>query len=231
METTSSETSGRPSGGSSGRAAAAWAAIGLVLVALGFASASAGDTDENVLYEYSFAIGSLIIYGILVALTFAVGTWLGRPLPALGLQRFAWKWVWIAVALILLVLVLGQALEPVLHAGEEQGFAPEEWQPDRAGAFALNATVAATVVPFAEELFFRGLGIRALLPFGALAAVTITSLAFGLGHGLLVALPVLVPFALALGWVRLRSDSMWPGTIAHGFYNGAALLYLYFDLT
>jgi len=56
-------------------------------------------------------------------------------------------------------------------------------------------------------------------------------MAFGLAHGILVALPVLVPFALALGWVRWRSDSVWPGVIAHGFYNGSALLVLYFTLT
>ena len=96
---------------------------------------------------------------------------------------------------------------------------------------ASDGSVAATLVPFAEELFFRGLGVRALLPLGSAAALAVTALAFGLGHGLFSALPVLVPFALALGWVRLRSDSVWPGVLAHGFYNGAALLYLYFDLT
>jgi membrane protease YdiL (CAAX protease family) len=231
MPTTSSEISARPSTGSSRSAAAAWGAVALGLIVLGFAGTSAGETDQEVLYEYGFAIGSAAIYGILVGITFGIALWLGRPLPALGLKSFAWRWVWIAIGLILLVLALAQALEPVLHAGEKQGFAPEEWRPDRAGAFALNACVAATLVPFTEELFFRGLGVRALLPFGTITALVVTSFAFGMGHGLFSALPVLVPFALALGWVRLRSDSVWPGIIAHGFYNGAALLYLYFDLT
>jgi membrane protease YdiL (CAAX protease family) len=231
MQTTSSATSTKPSTASSRTAAAAWAAVALVFVVLGFAGTSAGQTDEEVLYEYSFAIGSLVIYGFLIGISFAIALWLGRPAPALGLKRFAWRWVWIALGLILLVLLLGQFLEPVLHAGEKQGFAPDEWRPDRAVPFALNAAVAATLVPFTEELFFRGLGVRALLPFGSVFALVVTSLAFGLGHGLFSALPILVPFALALAWVRLRSDSVWPGTIAHGFYNGAALLYLYFDLT
>jgi membrane protease YdiL (CAAX protease family) len=231
MPTTSSPTSARPSIGSSRSAAAAWSGVAIVLIALGFAGTSAGGTDEDILYEYGFAIGSVLVYGILVAVTFGIASLLGRPLPALGLKVFAWRWLWIAVGLIFLVLVLGQLLEPLLHAGEKQGFAPEDWRPDRADAFALNAGVAATVVPFAEELFFRGLGVRALLPFGGVAAVVISAFAFGLGHGLLSALPVLVPFALALGWVRLHSDSVWPGVLAHGFYNGAALLYLYFELT
>jgi membrane protease YdiL (CAAX protease family) len=221
----------RPSTGSSQAALAAWAALATLLIALGFVGASSGQTDRDVLYEYSFAVGSIVIYTILVGATLAIARWFGRPLSGLGLKRFKWKWVWTALGLILLTLFLAQALEPVLHAGEEQGFEPEDWRPDRAGAFALNASVAATVVPFAEELFFRGLGVRVLLPFGGLMAVVVTALAFGLGHGLLVALPVLVPFGLALGWVRWRADSVWPGVLAHGFYNGAALLYLYFHLT
>jgi membrane protease YdiL (CAAX protease family) len=40
-----------------------------------------------------------------------------------------------------------------------------------------------------------------------------------------------VPFGIVLGWVRRRSDSVWPGVIAHGSYNGAALLVLYISLT
>jgi sodium transport system permease protein len=231
MQTTSSVTSAKPSTGSSRMAAAAWGVVAFLFVALGFAGTSAGRTDEEILYEYGFAISSVVVYGILIGITFAIALWLGRPTPALGLKRFALRWIWIAIGLILLVLVLAVALEPLLHAGEKQGFAPDEWRPDRAVPFALNIAIAATLVPFTEELFFRGLGVRALLPFGAFFALVVTSLAFGLGHGLVSALPILVPFALALAWVRLRSDSVWPGTIAHGFYNGAALLYLYFDLT
>jgi membrane protease YdiL (CAAX protease family) len=62
-------------------------------------------------------------------------------------------------------------------------------------------------------------------------AIGVTGLVFGLGHGLLVALPILVPFGLVLGWVRWRADSVWPGMLAHGFYNGSALLYLFFHLS
>jgi membrane protease YdiL (CAAX protease family) len=40
-----------------------------------------------------------------------------------------------------------------------------------------------------------------------------------------------VPFGLALGWVRLRADSVWPGMLAHGFYNGSALLVVYVQLS
>jgi membrane protease YdiL (CAAX protease family) len=230
MSATSSETSARLSNGSNRNALIAWLAIVALLVALGFVGTSTGQTDPDVLYDYSFAGGSAVIYAILVAVTLAIAHSYGDAVGALGLQSTSWWWIWRAVGLIVLVLVLGAVLEPFLHASEKQGFAPDAWRPDRAGAFAINSVIASTVVPFAEELFFRGLGVRVLLPFGGVAAVGVTALAFGLGHGLLVALPVLVPFGLALAWVRWRSDSIWPGVVAHGSYNGIALLVLYLTL-
>jgi membrane protease YdiL (CAAX protease family) len=231
MQTTSSETSPRLSTGSGRNALVAWFCVAAAFVALGFVATVSSQTDPNILYKYSFAAGSAVTYGIFVAITLLIARWLQEPLAAVGLTAFSWRWVWIAVGLIVLVLIFGAAVEPILHAGEKQGLEPNAWDPTRAGAFAVNALVAATFVPFAEELFFRGLGVRVLVPFGGAAAVGITALAFGLGHGILVALPVLVPFGLALGWVRLRSESVWPGMLAHGLYNGSALLYVYFHLT
>jgi membrane protease YdiL (CAAX protease family) len=231
MEAISSRTSEAPSRTPSKKTLGIWTGIALVLIVLGFAGTSSGGAEPNILYDYSFGIGSIVIYAILIAITLALASGLGNPIDAAGIKRFAWRWVGIAIGLIILVLVIGQVLEPVLHAGEEQGLEPTEWRPDRAGAFVLNGIVVSTVVPFAEELFFRGVGVPAWLPFGSLTAIVVTALAFGLGHGIVAALPVLVPFGLAQAWVRWRSDSVWPGAIAHGFYNGTALVVVYLTLT
>ena len=231
MPTTSLETSARPSTGSSQNALVAWTCVVAVFVGLNFAARASSQTDRNVLYEYTTAGSALVSFVILVGLTLLIALWLRRPFADIGLTRFSGRWLAAAVGVIVLVVILGAALEPVLHAGEKQGFEPTMWKPDRADAFVLNAAFAATLVPFAEELFFRGLGVRILFPFGGLGAVGVTALAFGLGHGILVALPVLVVFGVGLAWVRLRSGSVWPGVLAHGIYNGGILLYLYFDLT
>ena len=171
MPTTSSQISDRLSTAPSRGAIAAWLAIAALLVALGFVGTSTGEANPDILYDYAFAGGSVVIYGILVGVALVIASRLGPPLEAAGLKRFKWRWVGIAVGLILLVLILAQALEPLLHAGDKQGLEPSEWRPDRATAFALNALVASTVVPFAEELFFRGVGVRAFLPFGGVSAI------------------------------------------------------------
>jgi membrane protease YdiL (CAAX protease family) len=231
MQTTSSPTSSRRSSGLSRTGLTAWLTLATILIVLGFVGQAAGETNSDVFYDYGLALSSLVIYGILVGLTVWAGTAYGNPFEALGLTVFSIKWTAIAVGLIFLVLGLSFLLEPLLHAGEEQGYAPDVWRPDRARAFFVNGVVAATIVPFAEELFFRGLGVRALAFLGSMVAIVGTALAFGLGHGLLVALPILVSFGAALAWVRLRSDSVWPGVVAHGLFNALALVAVYADLT
>ena len=40
------------------------------------------------------------------------------------------------------------------------------------------------------------------------------------------ALIVLVPFGIALAWLRDRTNSVYPGMLVHGLFNGAALAYI-----
>jgi membrane protease YdiL (CAAX protease family) len=230
MQTTSSPTSSRRSREVSRNGLIAWLTLATILVVLGFVGQASGESDPDLFYKYGLAVSSIVIYGILVALTMWAATAYGHPLDALGLRSFPLKWMGIAVGLIFLVFALAIPLERILHAGEEQGYAPDVWRPERATAYFVNGVVAATVVPFAEELFFRGLGVRALAFLGGTAAIVATAVAFALGHGLLVALPIFVAFGAALGWVRLRSDSVWPGIVAHGLFNALALVAVYADL-
>jgi membrane protease YdiL (CAAX protease family) len=214
-------------------ALAGWLAIAGLQAALNFAARAGDETssDDGAFYSWGFAANALVFYGILVALCLWLATGFGDRRDALGFRGFEWRWLGAAAVVVFGSVVLGIVLDPILDATDEQGFAPEEWDPDRAIVFAVNGAVAATIVPFAEELFFRGVGVRALGAFwGASAAVLGTAVAFGLAHGILVALPVLVPFALGLGYVRLRARSIWPCVIAHAAYNAVGVLVIYASL-
>jgi membrane protease YdiL (CAAX protease family) len=100
---------------------------------------------------------------------------------------------------------------------------PDRWEPDRAAAFAANCVVVVVVAPIVEELLFRGLGYSLLAPLGEGLAVVLVGLAFGLAHGLVEALPLLVAFGSALAYMRQRTDSVVPGMLVHGLFNGIAL--------
>jgi membrane protease YdiL (CAAX protease family) len=228
MEPTSVETSPEPSPWSrSTGALAAWLALSgfLILIAFGVQLADEGaGGSSDALFEYSFAAGSVVIYSVIAALTWLIARAFGEPRRALGLRRFPLRWLWIALGVTVLSVIVSALLEPILHAGEEQGLAPERWQEDKALAFVLNAGVVVLVVPFVEELFFRGLGVRVLGFLGKWVAIVATALVFALAHGILVGIPALGIFALALAWVRWESESVWPGFIAHAAYNLVGIL-------
>jgi membrane protease YdiL (CAAX protease family) len=227
MSTTSSETSSRPSSEHrSLPALAIWLTLAAVFIAGAFYGQSQGNGAEDVLYEPEFAVVGVVSYAILVGLAVAVALFFDRPRQALGFRSFELRWLWWALGVVVATIVVSLVLEPFLHAGEEQGLAPAEWEPEHAEAFAANVGVAVLVGPFAEELFFRGLGIRVLGFLGGTTAIVGTAVVFGLVHGLVVALPALVFFGLGLGWVRLRSGSIWPSVLAHSAYNGLGVVIL-----
>ncbi len=87
-----------------------------------------------------------------------------------------------------------------------------------------------TLVPLVEETLFRGVLLSALRQRCSRGvAVTTTSAAFALAHlGSFdyqwYALPALGLFALALAELRIRSQSIWPGVVAHACNNMVALI-------
>jgi len=213
-------------------ALALWLGIAALQIAVSFAVGGSGsDRDGEPFYDYSLAAGSLILYGILVALTFWIASLFPNRLAALGLRRFPARTLWLVVGVVIASVAVSALLEPLLHAGREQGLEPEQWRSDRVAPFVVNAVVVATIVPFTEELFYRGLGVRVLRFLGPVVAVVGTAVIFSLAHGILVAVPALGFFALLLGWLRVRTDSVWPCVIAHGLYNGIGVIAFYVSST
>jgi membrane protease YdiL (CAAX protease family) len=227
MPTTSSPTSSRRSRTHNGKAAAIWLGVCGFLIASAFYLASLETEDDSeALYDGGLAVAGVIQYAIIVLIAVGIARLFPNPMNALGLRRFRARWVWISFVVVLVTLAVGIALEPVLHGGEEQGLAPDEWQPEHATAFVVNSAMIVLVAPFVEELFFRGIGVRALTVFGTVAAIVLSGIVFGAVHGVLGALPPLALFGIGLAWIRVRSGSIWPGFIAHAAYNGIGVAFL-----
>ena len=79
-------------------------------------------------------------------------------------------------------------------------------------------------MPFVEELTYRGLGYSLLERFGRGWAILAVGILFGLAHGLVLTLPVIVAFGCALAWVRAETDSVFPGWSLHALFNAVALV-------
>ncbi len=87
---------------------------------------------------------------------------------------------------------------------------------------------AAVLVPFAEELFFRGAIFTPLLRSGPeVVAIIATSLGFVLAHAEPRNWLPLLLVALVLGELRRRAGSIWPGVCLHAAFNAATLLVVF----
>ncbi len=212
-------------GGGRGRLIA-WTTFIVVFSALNYAARLAGGKPpRDAVFRYATAVAGLVELAIVLGIVLAISS--GAPQRALLALRRPTSWrlaAAIGLAVVIGVFLLSAALEPVLHPGREQGLAPTFWDGRRAGAFAANFVVLAAVAPVVEELTFRGVGFGLLERFGRTAAVVLVGLAFGLAHGLLGGLPLLVVFGSGLAYLRSRTESVYPGMIVHGAFNAVALV-------
>ena len=202
----------------------AWLALVGTLIALNYATRIAeGKPPRDALYQYSVAIGGLILYAVVLGIVLRIAR--GVSHEQLGLRPpVSWMSAfWLALGLIVVVVIAEFALEPLLHASREQGLEPPRWNPAKEVPFALNAAVLVIVDPFVEELTFRGLGFAVLSRYGAFVAVAGTGVAFAAAHGLVAGFLPLLIFGVAIGVLRWRTESVFPGMLFHACFNGAAL--------
>lgn len=183
--------------------------------------------SQQEIYSYSTFLSGTIVYAVWLGIVLLIvidrfellalqppRRW--RRALGLGLAIIVSIYAWEGV-----VLVLPLPQSP----GKEQGLAPTHWEPAHAGAFAANFVLFAVIAPFVEELTFRGAGQSLLRFLGRTPSILLVGVAFGLAHGLLEALLVLIPFGVALAWLRDRTKSVLPGILVHALFNGAALAF------
>jgi membrane protease YdiL (CAAX protease family) len=221
--------SDRPPGPTRGRLVG-WLALVGVLAALNYASRYAvedttGTGDADFFYRWDTFVGGVVQLALMGGLVY----WIVRRGPAarlLALHRPS-SWHRAAGAMLLVfvgILILGAALSPLLHPGEEQGLVPDRWHPEDAPQFGANLGLTALGVPLVEEMTFRGAGFSLLARYGRWVAIVGTAVLFGVAHGLVLALPILVAFGIGLAWIRSRSGSIYPGMLVHAAFNALAVL-------
>jgi membrane protease YdiL (CAAX protease family) len=203
----------------------AWLALIGAQIVLNYAQrASAGPPDRNAVYHWSTSGGALVFYTVFFGIVLLISREQTVELLALRRPRSWAQAAGIAAATMVGVIVLEVVLEPFLHANREQGLTPKHWEPAHAAAFAASFLVLVFIGPFVEEATFRGLGFSLIAPYGQMLAIVGTGVLFGLAHGLVDGLPVLVALGIGLAYLRARSDSLYPGFIVHALFNALALV-------
>jgi membrane protease YdiL (CAAX protease family) len=204
-----------------------WTSFVLAFAGLSYAGrATQGKPSSEVLYRWSTLVAYAIQYAVITLIVWGIAG-LGSRAQLFALRRpVSWRraagialGIWVGMA------ILSGVLGPLLHPGREQGLTPTRWEPHHAAAYIANGVLISVIVPFVEELTFRGLGFSLLRRYGEWMAIVLTGLLFGLAHGLVEALPLLVAFGVGLGYLRSRADSVYPGMVVHGLFNAASLVF------
>lgn len=88
------------------------------------------------------------------------------------------------------------------------------------GAVFVFFLVVVIGAPLAEELFFRGLVMRAFEKrLGTGWAVVCSSVVFGATHFQFLQFPALTAAGFVFAWLVVRSDSLWSGVVGHMTFN------------
>lgn len=178
--------------------------------------------------------GGIVLLGVsavsaLAASALILGIKSGPALRTVGLVASTWRWIAVAAAL---AFVARLAAVPVGYlwttiTGLENPFQAELARSAAQAAgwqIALAAVLVVVVVPPAEELLFRGILYTWMRSrWGVAASVGVSSLVFGLMHGLLF-LPVAALFGVFLALVYERSGSLWPAICCHAVINLSAVV-------
>jgi membrane protease YdiL (CAAX protease family) len=203
----------------------AWLCIILGLTALNYLGRfAAEDTPDDIAYQWTSSIGVVVQFGLMLGVLLLITIGLPkRELFALRRPR-SWKRGLAAIYVAALAYTGLLSLLGDFDPTEEQGLVPDDWDSSRAAPFVAFFLAVTVLAPVVEELTYRGLGFSLMAPYGVVLAIAGTGLLFGLTHGLLIGLPVLAFFGIVVGWLRAKTDSVYPGMLLHATFNAVALL-------
>ncbi len=131
------------------------------------------------------------------------------------------------IALIIPFSYLNSIVFPVSSDIVNELFFPEFNEP----YMLILSLISTAIVPaFAEELLFRGMLISNIRPYGEKGAIVISALAFGLMHQNLIQTIYATAAGLALGYVYVKTKSLWTVIVIHFANNFVSIVqsYLYY---
>jgi membrane protease YdiL (CAAX protease family) len=167
----------------------------------------------------TLAMLALFFTSSLIALGVAVAPLGWRALPALGFRRAGfWPIVLGTVGALVVSVVVSRFGEPEgVRQAMDVARTPE--------LFVASLAVMALLAPLVEEAVFRGLLYGWLAGrWGTTTAWLVSSVVFAAAHVELAHVLLVLPLGLWFGWLRQRTDSLWPSLMAHVVNNGLAVV-------
>ena len=175
------------------------------------------DLTQGVLYALAFTLPVFFFYRI------TRGTPLQRPIflePKL--PRETPLYILFGMSVVSAAAYLNTIMVNVFDysAFSDEVFGVSETAADY--RIALMVFTTAVVPAFVEEFLFRGMVLGNLLPYGRTTAIFGSALLFGIMHQNVGQFFYATAAGVVLGWIYVRTRSVWPGVLVHfcnNFYS------------
>ena len=91
---------------------------------------------------------------------------------------------------------------------------------------AVSYVISVVIAPaFIEEMVFHGIIMQSMRRFGDIFALVSSALIFGIFHLNLMQMPYCFIMGLCIGYLVMRSGSLWVGILIHLFNNGVVVAF------
>lgn len=195
---------------------------------------------EYGLFHYLLGVFQSELYagtlnGLIMAIIFTAALYLivlkpqGQSFKAVGVKSFSlseWKLivVWTIILIVVsIVLVIAMSFAGI---GTENSKTESLQSQMTLLNFSIGFVSAAIISPIYEEIFYRGFLYRFFSSrYGVLSGMMISSIIFTVVHiPTFNTLPVNFVSGLIFSWVYQKTESVIPGIIIHGTFNGIAVI-------
>ncbi len=140
------------------------------------------------------------------------------------LPRHFGKYTFIVLGVVAAAALMNSLIMTIIYTLFR--FTPE-LDPEELGSAAkcVMFFITSAIIPgFVEEFLFRGCILKNLLPYGKTVALVVSSLMFSLMHQNLLQFFYTFVAGLALGWLFLKTGSIWASVLVHMINNGSSVI-------
>lgn len=210
--------------------------LGYLVFGLAAPFLPSGQPSETTLVGLILALLILQTAILLLSVYLVAIRWRALSWADLGLRPVEWWWyrraIFIAVGCLFLVGAINAVMQLVF---DELPTNPQFQIVAPAGFSWFSAVgitlVASTLVPFGEEVVFRGVLFRWMRDrWGVAIGAVASALCFSVLHGIPWLIPPIAVLGVILALVYEKSGSIWPPVVVHGIYNGTVSMALYIAL-
>ena len=191
---------------------------------------SLGQT-KDITSELSFVISGIIFF-LIVIHRYSITMGIEKLYSSFSLEKLTLA-VILPMSIIIVVdflgsIPLGIIADILFPSGMEQITIYDDSSLTNPVYLSLLFITIVIIAPITEELAFRGLILDYLNHnYGKWPAIIVSSILFGVIHIIPAAIVVATFGGLLYGWLRIKTDSLWPGILCHSLWNSFVFVMMF----